>query len=189
MVVIKNLALMFLNPKNGKAADNNQIEEISAEASQAIGEVKEISYNLRPYQLDRIGLTKAVESVVRSAQSASTIEFTAEIDDIDDYFPKDAEINFYRIVQECVNNLVKHSGATTAFVKIELSGENLNLVISDNGKGFTPNQTESKTGGFGLVGLVERAELFGGKVEIKSAPKQGAEIRIQMNSRNFVKNS
>jgi signal transduction histidine kinase len=189
LVVIKNLALMFLNAKNGKAADNNRIEEISAEASQAIGEVKEISYNLRPYQLDRIGLTKAVEAVVRSAQSASTIEFTAEIDDIDDYFPKDAEINFYRIVQECVNNLVKHSGATTAFVKIELSGENLNLVISDNGKGFTPNQTESKTGGFGLVGINERVELFGGKVEIKSAPKQGAEIRIQMNSRNFVKNS
>jgi signal transduction histidine kinase len=189
LVVIKNLSLMFLNAKNGKAADNNQIEEISAEASQAIGEVKEISYNLRPYQLDRIGLTKAVEAVVRSAQSASTIEFTAEIDDIDDYFPKDAEINFYRIVQECVNNLVKHSWATTAFVKIELSGENLNLVISDNGKGFTPNQIESKTGGFGLVGINERVELFGGKVEIKSAPKQGAEIRIQMNSRNFVKNS
>ncbi len=87
LVVIKNLALEVANspPRNGKARE--QIEEISAEASQAIGEVKDISYNLRPYQLDRIGLTKAIEAIVRTAQSASEIIFKAEIDDIDGVFP------------------------------------------------------------------------------------------------------
>ena len=184
LVVIKNLALMFLNAK--KSDENRQIEEISSEASEAIGEVKEISYNLRPYQLDRIGLTKAVEAIVRSAQVASAIDFSSEIDDIDNYFPKDAEINFYRIVQECVNNAVKHSEASKAFVKIRHSGDNLELEISDNGCGFTPNQTESKTGGFGLIGIAERAELFGGKVEIKSAPKQGTVVRIWLNNREFI---
>ena len=132
LVVIKNLALIFLNLKKDQADEFQQIEDISAEASQAIGEVKEISYNLRPYQLDRIGLTKAIEAIVRTAQAASTIEFSAEIDDIDNYFPKDTEINFYRIVQECVNNAVKHSEASKAFVKIKHSGDNLELEISDN---------------------------------------------------------
>ncbi len=181
---------MFLNAKNISATtDSEQIKAISDEASQAIGEVKEISYNLRPYQLDRIGLTKAVEAIVRSAQGASEIEFSSEIGDIDDYFPHETEINFYRIVQECVNNLVKHSAADKAFIGIKRSGEVLELEINDNGKGFTPNQTESKTGGFGLIGIVERAELFGGKVEIKSAPKKGTEIKIHLNSRNFLRDS
>jgi signal transduction histidine kinase/ligand-binding sensor domain-containing protein len=187
LVVIKNLALMLLHFNNGKKMDVEKVEGISNEASQALGEVQEISYNLRPYQLDRIGLTKAIEAIIDSAKTASTIEFSAEIDNIDDYFPRDAEINFYRIVQECVGNLVKHSEATEAFVKIELSGENLSLEINDNGKGFTPNKTESKKGGFGLIGLVERVELFGGNIEIKSAPHQGTVIKIKLDSRNFLK--
>ncbi len=186
LVVIKNLALMFLNAKKGNTASDRSIEDISAEASQAIGEVKEISYNLRPYQLDRIGLTKAVQAIIRSSQAASMIEFSSEIDDIDDYFPKDAEINFYRIVQECVNNLVKHSEATRASVKIKLAEAQLDLEISDNGIGFTPGQTESNTGGFGLTGIVERAEIFGGNVEIQSAPQQGTVLKIRLNSRNFL---
>jgi len=187
LVVIKNLALMLLHLNKGQKLDVERVEGISAEASQALGEVQEISYNLRPYQLDRIGLTKAVEAIIASAKTASTIDFSAAIDDIDDYFPRDTEINFYRIVQECVGNLVKHSEATAAFVKIDLSGENLILEISDNGKGFMPDKTESKTGGFGLIGLIERAELFGGNVEIKSAPNQGATIKVRLNSRNFLR--
>lgn len=187
LVVIKNLALMFLHAKNA-SADNEQIESISNEASEAIGEVKEISYNLRPYQLDRIGLTKAIEAIIRSAQTASQIEISSEIDDIDDYFPPDAEINFYRIVQECINNLVKHSEATEAIVKIERSQDNLILEINDNGKGFIPNQTESKTGGFGLIGIAERVEIFGGKIDVKSAPDHGTEIKVQLNSKDFLQN-
>ena len=71
LVIIRNLALMFLQSPTDNGATRQQIEEISAEASQAIGEVKEISYNLRPYQLDRIGLTKAVEALIKKAEAAS----------------------------------------------------------------------------------------------------------------------
>ena len=179
LVVIKNLALMFSNAKNN--SEISQIEEISDEASQAIGEVKVISYNLRPYQLDRIGLTKAIESIVRSAKAATEIDFSMEIGDIDDYFSKDTEINFYRIIQECVDNIIKHSQATTANIKIETNKRDLRLIITDNGRGFRPaddslSKTQSK--GFGLIGITERAELLGGKVEINSAPEQGTTIRI-----------
>ena len=184
LVVVKNLAWMFLNA--GKENEISRIEEISEEVSQALSEVKAISYNLRPYQLDRIGLTKAIEAVVRSAQTASGIDFSAQIDDIDDYFPKDAEINFYRIVQESVNNIIKHSQATKAEIRIERNESSLNVAIKDNGCGFNLSDNppsairNPKAGGFGLIGIKERTDLLGGEVEIKSVLNEGTKIIINL---------
>jgi signal transduction histidine kinase/ligand-binding sensor domain-containing protein len=182
LVVIKNLALMVLNSPSENGEAREQIEEISAEASQAIGEVQEISHNLRPYQLDRIGLTKAIEAIVRTARSASEIVFKAEIDDIDGVFPKDLEINFYRVVQEGVNNILKHSQATEAGVTIRRDPGGLRLTIHDNGKGFTPGaaKPDSPRAGLGLIGVSERAQLLGGKPVIHSAPGQGTVISVKI---------
>jgi signal transduction histidine kinase len=182
LIVIKNLALMVLNSPGKNTEAREQIEEISSEASQAIGEVKEISHNLRPYQLDRIGLTKAIEAIVRAARSASEIVFKAEIDDIDGVFPKDLEINFYRVVQEGVNNILKHSQATEAGVTIRRDHYELRLAIRDNGKGFMPGaaKPDSPCAGLGLIGVNERAQLLGGKPVIHSAPGQGTIISIKI---------
>ena len=192
LVVIKNLALMFLRSSASTSGGNSdalrQIEEISAEASHAIGEVKEISYNLRPYQLDRIGLTKALEALARTAAASSPISFTADIDDIDGFFPQESEINFYRIVQESVNNIVKHSQALRAGVSIRRGPERLRLVIHDNGKGFTPGAAspdpDSRRGGFGLIGISERVQLLGGGIAIQSAPGKGTTMTIEIDSRS-----
>jgi signal transduction histidine kinase/ligand-binding sensor domain-containing protein len=188
LVVIKNLALLSLDDgslNNGMPAGTaarRQIEEISAEASQALGEVREISYNLRPYQLDRIGLTKATEALVKKASRASTVAFTAEIDDIDDVFPKDSEIDFYRVVQECINNVLKHSQATEAGVAVQRRATELLLTVRDNGKGFTHGAASGHpaSGGFGLIGILERAQLLGGKPVVQSAPGQGTTISIEI---------
>ena len=173
LVVIKNLALLYLSAKDKR--QESQIENISAEASQALNEVKGISYNLRPYQLDRIGLTKAIEAIIRSAQTASEIDFSAEIDDIDNYFPKDAEINFYRIVQESINNILKHSQATKAKIEIKNKETKLDIIIEDNGRGFS---SEANSGGFGLIGIKERVDLLNGNMEIISAMNQGTTIKV-----------
>jgi signal transduction histidine kinase/ligand-binding sensor domain-containing protein len=182
LVVIKSLALISLN--NGIAEDpgKNRSEEISAEASQALSQVREIAYNLRPYQLDRIGLTKAVEAVVKRASTASGIAFESEIDWIDDAFPKDWEINFYRIVQESVNNVIKHSQATHASVTVRRAIHELRLIVRDNGNGFTPVETTigGARGGFGLIGIAERARLLQGSAKVQSAPGQGTVITIEI---------
>jgi signal transduction histidine kinase len=184
LVIIKNLALILLN---GPAADGarEQIDEISTEASQAIGEVKEISYNLRPHQLDRLGLTKAVQALVKSAASASPVAFTSEIDDIDGVFPQEDEINFYRVAQESVNNVIKHSTATEARVTVRRNGGRIALTVRDNGKGFVPEmiQPDPLAGGFGLVGISERATLLGGHATIQSAPGKGTTIDISIDLR------
>jgi signal transduction histidine kinase len=185
LVIIKNLALILLN---GSATDGGreQIDEISSEASQAIGEVKEISYNLRPHQLDRLGLTKALEALVKKAASASPIAFTSEIDDIDDVFPKQAEINFYRVAQESVSNVVKHSAATEASVTVRRKDGRIALTVRDNGKGFVPETTQPDPGaaGFGLVGISERATLLGGHATIQSEPGRGTTIDISIDLRH-----
>jgi signal transduction histidine kinase len=182
LVIIKNLALISLNNGTSSGAGRLPMEGVSTEASQALSEVREISYNLRPYQLDHLGLTKAIDAIVNRASSATAIAFKAEIDEIDDVFSKDSEINFYRIVQECINNLMKHSQATRASVAISCTPAEVLLSIHDNGRGFTPGASESgrAAGGFGLIGISERTQLLGGHLAIESAPGQGTTLNIRI---------
>jgi signal transduction histidine kinase len=182
LVLIKNLALIFLKSVSSKGTPTNEVEEISSEASLALGEIREISYNLRPYQLDRIGLTKAVQALIRKASAAANIEFTAEIAEIDNLLPKDQEINFYRILQESINNVGRHSQATQVHIVIGHKAERVLLTIRDNGKGFAPEAVRpaAGSGGFGLVGISERAQLIGGTSRIESTPGHGTTVSIEV---------
>ena len=166
--------------KNGKDS-RLQLGEISETASAAIDEVREIAYNLRPFHLDELGLTKAVEAMLERVAKASAIDFRWKIDLIDGFFPREAEINFYRIVQECVNNIVKHSGATRANVKIERDERGLKLSVRDNGKGFDTASMALKRAsqsGFGLAGINERARILEGKLSINSEPGEGTTVKL-----------
>src|SRR5215510_16465041 len=86
LVLIKNSALLGLNNSDDHATTVTRMAEISETASQAIGEVREIAYNLRPYQLDRLGLTKAIEAILGKVSSSSQIEFSSLIERIDGMF-------------------------------------------------------------------------------------------------------
>jgi signal transduction histidine kinase/ligand-binding sensor domain-containing protein len=181
LVVIKNLALMFLQQR--ARVDMQPIEDISTAASQAISEVREISYNLRPYHLDRIGLSKAIQALLKKAEAASGIRFVAAIDDLQEALPKESEVNLYRIVQECVNNILKHSQATEATVTIRRFGNRLRMTIRDNGKGFTPGAAGAATG-FGLLGIAERAQLLDGQAGVHSSPGHGATTTLEITLRH-----
>lgn len=191
LVIVKNLALLVLQNRNGanglSAPQHKQVEEISAEVSGAAREVKEIAYNLRPLHLDRLGLTAAVRSLIETVAATSSITFSAEIDDVDHLFPRDAEINFYRIVQESLNNIVKHSRAERCLVQTERNGRRLTLTIRDDGAGFTLDSmhADRPRDGFGLIGISERAQLLGGKAVIQSAPGQGTTVTIELDARKM----
>jgi signal transduction histidine kinase len=150
-------------------------------------EVKEISYDLRPYRLDRLGLTAALRAMIETAGTSGSTGFFAEIDDIDGSLPQKDEINFYRIVQECVNNILKHSEAAQATISIRRNGRGLTLMARDNGRGFTPGATTiSPLGGFGLTGISERAQLFGGNATFESAPGRGTTVTIEIKSGKLI---
>jgi signal transduction histidine kinase len=182
LVVIKSLAALLLRSKKSASPDDADLmTEITQEASLAIDETRAISYNLRPFQLDRLGLKKAIEGMVRTVSAASGIRMTTELDDIDAFFPEDLRINFYRIVQESLGNIMKHSQAGTVTVRAQKKGSGMTLTIEDNGVGFSSSDRSSSTpgGGFGLTGMGERAKLLGGELSMKSITGRGTTVVVE----------
>jgi signal transduction histidine kinase len=190
LIIIKNHALFLLRPKAGVQTEEERrqsLEEIGAEVSLAIDETRTISYNLRPFQLDRLGLTKAIEALVRSASRATGIQFSSKIDDIDEVFPEDLRINFYRIVQEGINNVMKHSGASEAEVRVEKMNRRIVLSVRDNGTGFASELRNIAIGkgGFGMTGIKERAALLGGTIKVQSHPGAGSVLTVELDTARY----
>lgn len=182
LLIIKNWALLGLSATDESAGGKQELHEISDTVSQSIDEVREIAYNLRPYQLDEIGLTRTVQAMLRKVASASGIHFSVELDPVDGLFSKEDEINFYRILQECVNNIVKHAQATVATVTIRREAQMIAVTIEDNGKGFAVDAPPAAAGkkGFGLTGIAERARMLGGQQLIHSTAGQGTVVSLMI---------
>lgn len=178
LLIIKNRA--FLGTKAGNMETvGEQFSEIAASSGEAINQAREIAYYLRPSQLERFGLTSAIEEMVRQAADSSNIEFESRLDSLDGMFSPENEINFYRVVQEGVNNILKHSQATKAKVLVARSGGKIELLIDDNGKGLAGETSDiQKRSGFGLFGLEERLRILGGKFSISSEAGNGTRIVI-----------
>jgi signal transduction histidine kinase len=186
LVLIKNYALLLLRNESANQSAQERREslaEIRDEVSLAIDETRTISYNLRPFQLDRLGLSTSIEALIDSVSKVTDIHFSTKIDDIDSYFPEDLRINFYRIVQEILNNMVKHSDARNAEVSVNRTDKGLTLSIRDDGRGFSPDEASGRNGrgGFGLAGIRERATLLNGKVTMQSQPGHGTTTVIEFN--------
>ena len=192
LLIIKNRAFMGakMTADNSSAdaqlgAANEQFDEISGAAAEAINEAREISYHLRPSQLERLGLTTSIIEMIEHIAAASGIRFDSDIAPLDGIFSPESEINFYRIVQESLNNIVKHSDASEVKVTIRRDARAIELMIRDNGKGFEPNASPvdgSGSTGFGLTSIAERARILGGKHSIESIPGRGTTITVRVES-------
>ena len=175
LLVVKNRALLGLSQPDDGGRAVSQLNEISTAVSHSLEEVRQIAANLHPYQLDRLGLTKAIEAMTRKVAAASALDIATEIDNIDGLFDATAEINLYRIVQESLNNIVKHSAASAASVVIKRAARSVTLATHDNGKGFAAGEMKP---GFGLTGIAERARMLGGALAIDSIPGKGVTVRL-----------
>lgn len=183
LVIIKNRAMISLQEPDDPEHAFEQMEEIAGAADHALAEVREIAHNLRPFQIDRLGVTKAIEALTRKANTHE-LQFTATLDKIDSLLPPESEINLYRIIQECINNIVKHSRATQASVTIRRNEQIVEVIVQDNGRGFMPSamqlgQSQNGTG-LGLAGIVERARILGSLPVIESAPGKGATVSLKI---------
>ncbi len=175
LVIIKNRALLGIKKGGDQERVAKELESISESASQALDEVREITNNLRPQLLDRLGLTKAINSMLKTV--AGVIQIKSEIDSIDNIFSESEEISVYRIVQESLNNVIKHSEASVAIVRIKRDENKVLIMIEDNGKGFDILNVKS---GLGLVGLKERAQLLNGEFSIDSKIGEGTKILFRV---------
>lgn len=161
------------------------LEKCKALASAIDSEVGFLSSELRPAGLDELGLVQSLLQFVEGW--AAHFDLTAEMhssgmNDLE--VPSGVAINIYRIAQEALNNISKHSKATTANVLVENHDGAITLIIEDNGVGFVPESenTPEKSGyhGMGLIGMRERAALIQGSLEIESAPGQGTAVFLRV---------
>jgi signal transduction histidine kinase/sugar lactone lactonase YvrE len=181
LLIIKNWALVGLNTLQADNPAREHLGEISETSSLAIEEVRQIAHNLRPYQLERFGLTKTLEYMLNQLQSSSDIEFITELDDLDALLSPESEINFYRIVQECLNNVIKHSDARQCHLSIKRTPSGAEITCWDDGRGFTISAVAaSPKSGMGLTGLSERVRMLGGSCSVQSAPGEGTRIFISI---------
>ncbi|WP_456378179.1 tetratricopeptide repeat-containing sensor histidine kinase [Lutibacter sp.] len=165
LLLIKNS--LTLNPDKTPKLVDKTIEDI-----------RSISRNLHPIQLEKFGLTKAIENIVEDLNDLTTIFFSDEIENIDNFFPKEKEIYLYRIIQECFNNIMKHSGATAAKINIKKDENKVTITIQDNGSGFNFEKNNEKQKSFGLKSLQERVAFLKGNISFDSEKNKGTTITI-----------
>ena len=179
ILILKNKAYLGITKEKEPDKLKDVLKEISELSSDALSDVRSISYNLHPHKIERLGLTKAISSMLNLAEQSSGIKMDANLENVDGLFGKDLELNVYRIVQELVNNIIKHSGAKNAVIEIGLGSSNVYMNITDDGQGIRESDpTEKGNSGLGLLGINTRLRLYGGKMEIKAPEYGGTSIRI-----------
>jgi signal transduction histidine kinase len=147
------------------------IELIDAE----IDNLSALIAELRPAALDEIGLVPALRTLAerKGREGTLTVDVLARLDDGDARLPAETESVLYRLVQEALNNVVKHAGASRAEAVLRRADGVVEVTVRDDGRGFDPAPAN---GGFGLTGMRERVELAGGELRIETAPGRGTTV-------------
>ena len=179
LLLIKSRLALLAKGSRPAADTGGQLEELSADVTRTIGEVRSVSRALRPSALAQVGLTHAITWMVEELRTATAIEFETELDNIDAVVAPEMEINLYRIVQEALNNVVKHANASHVSVTVKRSPTIISILVQDNGCGFDLRRLRHEgRPSFGLTGITERAHLLDGRVELASTPGTGTRMTV-----------
>jgi signal transduction histidine kinase/ligand-binding sensor domain-containing protein len=179
LILIKNraqLGLLRLDPPEPLA---EQLREISEAAGGALDDMRATARALHPYELDRLGLTQAIEAMSQRAGETSPTKFLTDLEDLDGLFLPETQIQFYRILQEGINNVLKHAQATEVILEVKREAGGVRATLLDDGCGFDPVALGAAgRGGLGLPGMAERASLIGGALQLHSAPGRGTRLEV-----------
>ena len=165
----------------------HELTNLTDMLGEQIQDIRRILYDLRPIILDNYGLVPAIQSHAGKIQEQNGIKINLSIKGEDLRFTPQIEITLFRILQEALNNVVKHSGATTVNIKFAANDHQVRMSISDNGTGLKEvklNLPQSETC-LGLVSIQERALLLNGTCTIDSWPGQGTRIKITIPINNY----
>ncbi|MBI5287584.1 MAG: sensor histidine kinase [Chloroflexi bacterium] len=181
----QNLTTILLGLKRLETLDSlEQVRErlpsLRGQVSAALDGMRSLAWRLRPSVLDDLGLAAAVRSSVVEFETVAPTRVQLDIDALEARIPGDAEIVLYRVFQEAMTNVARHSHAKTARVVASRSDHILRLMVQDDGNGFSPAPEPLGEHGIGLFGMAERLALIGGVLEIRSAPGQGTTIAAEI---------
>jgi len=167
LLVIKN-RLMLAGDEDTKDMVNQTIEE-----------VRGISRDLYPFQLQELGITKAIEYTLDQIDENTKLFISSEIDNIDNIFSKEDEVNIYRIVQESLSNILKHAQAGAGKILIKKLEKNVIISIEDNGSGFDFSERYKNSKSLGLKTLLERTKVLNGQMKVTTKKDSGTLIEFQ----------
>ncbi|MGH9735881.1 MAG: MASE1 domain-containing protein [Candidatus Acidiferrales bacterium] len=165
------------------AASAGKISEMLEIVQKVLSELRTISYLLHPPLLDDMGLSSAIRWLVDGFVERSKVQVTIDMPENLERFPPDLETAVFRVVQECLTNIHRHSASTTASIRLARSAESLTLEVADRGRGIPVEKLAGTEGasvrGVGLPGMRERVRLFGGDIQIMRL-EPGTLVRMQL---------
>jgi signal transduction histidine kinase len=169
---------------NGPPSDTIPLEKIAGHIHDTINEVRRVSTNLRPSMLDDLGLLATIEWYCRSSgEMHADTRIETELALNEEKIPEYSKIVIYRVLQEALNNALRHSRADSIRLSLEAVNDRIRLCIEDNGCGFDPDETIQSSdplSGYGLKGMRDRAEVVGGTLSLDSGPGRGTTVCLDL---------
>jgi PAS domain S-box-containing protein len=157
-----------------------QLHDIAEVVREVTSDIHNLSHQLHPSKLDTLGLVGAVWGLCKELSKQHNLQIKFVHDDVPgQMIPKDVTLCLFRIVQEALRNVVKHSGAMEAKLELSSHADEIDLCISDPGQGFDPQSVKGEAG-LGLISMRERLRLVGGHLSVESEPSHGTLIRAQI---------
>lgn len=167
--------LLVIKNKLGLVGDDDTKKMVN----HTIEEVRSISRDLYPFQLQEMGITKAIEYTIEQIDENTNLFISSEIDNIDNAFSKEDEVNIYRIIQEGLSNILKHAEADAGKISIKKFPQNVTISIRDNGTGFDYSEKHQNPKSLGLKTLLERTKVLNGQMKVTSKKESGTILEFQ----------
>lgn len=165
--------MLFIKNQLIKQNDTALLQSVS----DTLEEVRNISKELYPNQLEKYGLVAAIEALAEKVQESSSMFVSHDLSGLSSNIPQEKQINYYRIVQECVSNAIKHSEATAMRITATSANGTIELIVQDNGKGFDTHELAGKAHtSFGMLNIEERVNYLKGKFELQTSPGNGTKF-------------
>jgi PAS domain S-box-containing protein len=162
-----------------ETSDRTRLLKMLKRTKQMATDIRALSHQLHSNKLEYVGLLPAVSGLCEEISEKCEIRVHFTEYGFPQDIPKDVALCLFRVAQEALGNVVKHSKAKSAEVQLDANSNGVTLRVTDDGKGFVPNDT-NRGGGLGLVGMTERLRLVGGRLSVKSDPIQGTTILAEV---------
>jgi PAS domain S-box-containing protein len=184
LVVLSRRLDTLASSGKGLSQENSLLlENLRQQTNNVMQGVRRLSQDLRPAALDRLGLLSALEWLASDVAEYSGIAIEVSVLGTERRFPEEVGLVLFRITQEALRNVWRHSQATKAEIIVEFDQSKTRVTISDNGKGFNLPRTIgelARDGKLGLAGMQERAQLVGGTLTVHSEPSRGSSITVEL---------
>jgi len=182
VVLARQLDDLASGSKGLSREEKIKLEDLRQQVTNIMEGVRRLSHDLRPATLDRLGLLPALEWLAANIEKHSGIKVQVKTSGSERRLPTEVEVILFRIAQEALSNVRRHSKATSAEVRVEFEDNKARILVKDDGKGFAMPETMGnmvKEGRLGLVGMQERIQLLNGNLKIQSEPGKGTTVMVE----------